>query len=377
MKVLVTNCTRNSGLTVMRALSAAGCNVSGADDRVFAFGLHSRSAVASYSPLPPENHPRFASALLALLDRSPPEVLIPTRGIEAACLARDAIAQKTRSLLPTYDAFETLNDKGRLLSRCAELGIAAPRRFELAEAREFLRVEEARVVVKPLRDIGGGVGVHFVSTPQALDEVHRAVQREHGDALITEYIPGPTDHLRAVHFLFDSASRLIAFFVLRKLRIWPADVGVTVAAVSTHEIEIVQSLLPLLKAIHWQGPADAELKIDARDGRIKLIEINPRFSGAIHFPIACGVNMPLLFCRAALGEQLPEAREPSYPAGLHYLDGTRWLSAALAEIKATKTERLALLKRIWRQELRPPRVPSVHALTDPAPLLGKLLMVKS
>jgi biotin carboxylase len=177
-----------------------------------------------------------------------------------------------------------------------------------------------------------------------------------------------------VHLLFDSASRLVAFFVLRKLRVWPPRVGVTVAAESTHETELVDLLLPLFRELRWQGPADAEFKIDARDGVPRILEINPRFSGAIQFPIACGVNLPVLYARAALGEQLDEARTPVYPPGMHYLDLTRWLAGVLTELRDPETDRRAALRHIWRRELARPRVPSVHSWTDLGAVAGKLLM---
>jgi carbamoylphosphate synthase large subunit len=373
MKALITNCTRNSGLAAMRALATAGWSALGADDRVLPLGLRSRHAAASYECLPAARDPRYAEALLALLDRVRPDVLIPTRGIEAACRIREEIRKRTCSLLPSPEAFEVLNDKARLLERSSALGIPAPRAFEPDAAVRFLKEGRgASVVVRPRRDVGGGEGVRFVADAEALAGIHERVAAEHGAAVITEYVPGRTDSLRAVHLLFDASSRLIAFFVLRKLRIHPPGVGVTVAAVSTHEIGLVEMLLPLFRQIGWQGPADAELKIDERDGEAKVIEINPRFSGAIHFPIGCGVNLPLLYCRAAAGERLEEASRPAYRDGMHYVDFGRWLAGVAAELWDGQGGRTAILRRA-RDELRGPRVRSVHELTDLAPLLGKLL----
>jgi predicted ATP-grasp superfamily ATP-dependent carboligase len=375
MKALVTHCTRNAGLTAMRALTRAGWSVLGADDRLFAFGLHSRCAAAPYALLPAEGDPNFAEALLGLLERTRPDVLIATRGVEAACQARSAVALKTRSLLPPPEAFEILNDKARLLEHCAALGIPAPRVFERDEAEDYLTNSPgAQVVVKPCRDVGGGQGVHFVADAGRLSDVYGSVVAAHGAAVITEYVPGPTGNLRCAQLLFDSASRLIAFFVLRKLRIWPPRVGVTATGDSTHETELVERLIPLFRNLGWQGPADVDLKIDSRDGEAKLIEINPRFSGAIHFPIACGVNMPLLFCRAALGECLEEVRGPAYKAGVRYLDTGRWLAAVAAELREPRCRRTAILEHAW-EELRGPRVGSIYEVTDPAPILAKLLLM--
>ena len=359
----------------MRSLARAGWTVQGVDDRVFPLGLRSRSVAEGYASLPEHDDPGFPGALLALLDRARPDVLIPSRGVEAICRIRDAVVERTASLLPPFDAFEVINDKARLLDRCATLGIAGPRVYSLEEAGRFLAdTPGARVVVKPQRDVGGGCDVHFVEDRAALATICNGVAARHGGALITDYIPGPTESLRAVHLLFDSASRLIAFFVLRKLRVWPSRVGVTVAAESTHETALVEQLLPLFHDLKWQGSADAEIKIDSRDGVPRILEINPRFSGAIHFPIACGVNLPVLYCRAALGERLDEVNAPSYRAGVHYLDGARWIAGVIGELREPGANRSAVVRRVWTDEMARPRVPSLHTLSDPGPIVGKLLM---
>jgi hypothetical protein len=57
------------------------------------------------------------------------------------------------------------------------------------------------------------------------------------------------------------------------------------------------------------------------------------FPGALIFPIACGVSMPMLYCRAALGERLQEASPPVYPAGTHYLGAGRCLAGVFAELR--------------------------------------------
>ncbi|MGZ8463396.1 MAG: carboxylate--amine ligase [Candidatus Deferrimicrobiaceae bacterium] len=375
MKVLVTNCTRNSGLTAMRALANAGWDVLGADDRLLPLGLHSRYSAVAYERLPAEDDPAFAPALLDLLDKVHPDVLIPTRGIGAACGVREEIGRRTRCLLPSPEAFEGLMDKKRLFERCGALGIPVPASFSLAEALRFLKEDpSAMVVVKPRRDVGGGRGVHFVSDPSGLPSIYEGVVAGHGAAVITDFVPGPTENLRAAHLLFDSESRLVAFFVLRKSRIWPPRVGITVGAQSTHETALVKRLLPLFRDLGWQGPADAELKFDPRDGEAKVLEINPRFSGAIHFPIECGVNMPLLFCRAALGERLEEATRPAYPSGMRYLDLGRWVAGVAAEMREPSAGVPATLRRAWG-EFHGRRVESIYEFRDPAPILGKLLMM--
>ena len=359
---------------MIRALSDAGYEVLGADDRRSPFGLRSRYVARAYLQLPDQMGPEFAPALLRAIEQSRPDVVIPTRGVEAAVPARQAILEKTRALLPTGDAFEAVNDKARLLARCEAMRIPIPRRYDAQEAAHVLASRRAScVVVKPRIDVGGGQGVHFVTDPDEIGGVCAAVSRTYGGSIVTEFVPGPVENLVALHLLFDDDSRLIGCFSLRKLRIWPPHVGVTVAAVSTHETDLVERFRPLFEELRWRGPAEVELKVDERDGVAKLLEINPRFSGAIHFPISCGVNLPVLLCRAALGERLAEVRGTEYDAGVRYIDTGRWASAVAAELRAARHSRRAVLTRALH-EWRGRRAPPVHSLSDPAPILAKICL---
>jgi biotin carboxylase len=369
VKVLVTNCTRNSGLAVMRDVAAGGWEAYGADDRAPPLGLHSRSAAAPYALLPDENAPGFTAALLRLLRMQRPDVLVPTRGIEAACRNAAAVRAETATLLPPVAAFETLNDKGALLDLCERHGFGTPRRYDLPQARECLaRGVEKGIVVKPRRDVGGGEDVWFVHAVAELEAAYARVARRAGGALISELIPGDTSCILALHLLFDAHSRLIAHFAMRKLRIWPLQRGVTACSVSVHVPDLLAAVLPLLQELRWQGPVDVEVKIDPRDGRARMLEINPRFSGAIGFPIGCGIEMGRLFCRAALGETVPEQPVDAYAAGVTNLDGVRWLKAALAQRREPGN-----LARGWA-EIRRQRVHGELHFSDPGAWLGKLLL---
>ena len=55
--------------------------------------------------------------------------------------------------------------------------------------------------------------------------------------------------------------------------------------------------IALLQRIGWQGMASAEYKLDPRDGRYRLMEINGRCFLINGLPTRCGVNYPLLAWR--------------------------------------------------------------------------------
>lgn len=372
MKVLVTNCTRNAGLSVIRALADKGCAVIGADYRRLPFGLRSRFS-QSYELIPEEHAPDFADSLLDLVRRIRPEVLIPLGGSMAVCERQADFATETRCLLPSFDAYSIVNDKSRLTDYCAPLGISMPAMFSLAEAQDILAQQSGGgcLVVKPRNDAGGGAGVRFVESCEALRSAIAHVESNYGKALITEYIPGKVTSHRAVQLLFDQRSKLNAYFVIKKLRQWPPGKGISVAAISVNEPELVRSLIPLFESLRWQGPADAEFIFDAERKKYQLIEINPRFSGAVGFAFHCGVDFPWHLCQLACGEQISSQEPDAYRIGQKYITPASFVRSTWHELRsAVSTNALASA----RDDYRGPRVNSVYQWSDPLPTIGKALV---
>jgi len=375
VKVLVTNCTRNSGLSVIRALAGKGCEVIGADYRRLPFGLRSRYS-QSYEIVPDEHAPDFADSLLHLVRRIQPDILIPLGGSMAVCERQAEFVTGTQCLLPRFDAYAIVNDKKQLTKYCAPLGISMPEMFSVDEAQDFLARQSGSassrcLVVKPRKDAGGGAGVHFVRSREALRSAISNVESNFGKVLVTEYIPGRVTSQRAVQLLFDQNSKLISYFVLKKLRQWPAGRGISAAAISVNEPELVRSLIPLLESLRWQGPADAEFIFDAASKKYKLIEINPRFSGAIGFAFHCGVDFSWDYCRLAHGEQLRLQAPDSYRIGQKYITPASFVRSTWHELfSAESTGALASA----RTDFRGPRVASVYQWSDPLPTVGKALL---
>jgi predicted ATP-grasp superfamily ATP-dependent carboligase len=86
----------------------------------------------------------------------------------------------------------------------------------------------------------------------------------------------------------------------------------------TEGSDLTALALRLLQPLGWHGPAEVEFKIDERDGRPKLMEVNTRFWGSIGLSIRAGLDIPCMACRLALGEHVEPVTE--YAVGLRY----RW-----------------------------------------------------
>ncbi len=117
--------------------------------------------------------------------------------------------------------------------------------------------------------------------------------------------------------------------------------------------EVVDAALQLLRAFGYHGLSQVEFKRDARDGRYKLMEINPRLWQWHGLATACGVDLPRIAYADLTGDTPPEAHMDG--------DGKRWA--------------ITLLPGERPAPQRPPYVDAVFAVDDPKPALVHLARV--
>lgn len=77
----------------------------------------------------------------------------------------------------------------------------------------------------------------------------------------------------------------------------------------------------LLEELEWHGPAMVEFKRDPRDGRFRLVEVDPRFWGSLALPVAAGVDFPYRYYRLARGDVDPTPPDYETDVGCHVLVG--------------------------------------------------------
>ena len=110
-----------------------------------------------------------------------------------------------------------------------------------------------------------------------------------------EIIPGGPDHLYTVGAYSNRDGRVLRSYTGRKLTQFPYDHGsVSVAESLSLPSEVVDKAEALLNEGRIPGITQVELKLDARDGRFKLIEINDRGWFWVKLAAYSGVNLPLM-----------------------------------------------------------------------------------
>jgi predicted ATP-grasp superfamily ATP-dependent carboligase len=358
-------------LACVRALGRAGvgCTV-GETTRLAtaAFSRYCRRRVVYPSPvLRPQ---AFLAFMRGMLRRRCYRLLLPMEDDTVALLARHRDELARHTFLPVVDHATLMRArrKDRVLGIAARLGIPVPRTWCVTDLEELEALKAGLpypLVIKP-RIGSGALGVTYVNQPEALVAGYRRVHRRFAYPMIQERIPAAGAGFGA-SFLLDAAGRVKASFVHKRLREYPVGGGASTLRESVRHDELRDMGETLLKALNWFGVAMVEFKFDVRDGRPKLMEVNPRFWGSLALAVASGVNFPHLLYRMARGEQF--ASVETYRVGQR----ARWLLPGDLLHFIQRRDRRGLLPEFCSFRDRR-TVYDIVSRSDPLPAMGRMLM---
>jgi predicted ATP-grasp superfamily ATP-dependent carboligase len=152
----------------------------------------------------------------------------------------------------------------------------------------------------------------------------------------------------------------IASLTARRTRQYPIDFGYSSSFVETLDVpEIVAPSRRLLAAIRYTGLVEVEYKRDARDGRYKLLDINPRLWTWSPLGGRAGVDFPYLLWQMMVGRSVPEQTGRI---------GVRWIRMC-TDVPAAIHEMLRGRMSLWTylRSLRGPVKFALMAADDPLP----------
>ncbi len=292
VNVLVTGAGGPAGVAVIRSLLRRDdLTVYAADMDGWASGLYLVPA-AQRRLVPPGADPGFVPALTEMVAADQLDLIISTVDVELLTLAdrREALSPATLAA-PCTDTLNFALDKLSLARQCASTGLVP--RTELA-GPEALAVEwEFPVFAKPRRGAGSR-GIRIVPDQAAL-----AALPSDEDLIVQEFLPGEE---YSVDVISDATQRVIAAVPRTRTRV---DSGVSIAGRTVRDPELEEAATRIAQAIGLTGVANVQLRRN-RAGRAVLLEVNPRFPGALPLTIAAGVDIPSLVVDLFLGNPLPE-----------------------------------------------------------------------
>jgi D-aspartate ligase len=330
-----------NGLAAIRSLGRAGVRVLAVDHRPSALGFRSKYAERFLSPDPFTDEHGFVNVLRALGE----VVVFPTHDDSLNAIARYADDLQVLTPFPDWELLERLQSKRAQLEQAVDAGVDIP----------ALDPGTFPVVVKPDNPVEfkRRYRRQAFRCGNAAELEDALAKTEEFGAIVQELVPGGDDALYTVGSYLDRNGVPLGVFCGRKLRQTPPGIGTCRVGEAVWVQEVVDSALTLLRAFGYTGISQVEFKRDPRDGRYKLMEINPRLWQWHGLASACGVDLPRIAYADLVGEPPP----PAHMNGT----GKRWAITLLPG------ERPALQ--------RPPYVDAVFAVDDPKPALVHLARV--
>jgi D-aspartate ligase len=302
-------------------------------------------------------------------------VVLPCSDEGVELVARNRAALTERGLVPIEaDDRKMLDvlDKERTHELAIEADVPVPRTMTVKNWDELTRAAGEigfPAALKPLqahkfRRLFTQKG--FVAERRSdLEEFFRMSEAAGVDMLVTEMVPGP-DQYHSFYTYLDERGEPLFTFTKRKLRQYPITFGAGVYHVMDWNEEVAELGLRFCQRSGLHGLLNVEFKRDARDGRLRMIECNHRFTASTALHLKAGLDVPLFTYNRLIGVAGP-------PLGWPYKEGIA-LWYPRADFRAFRAYRRAgqmTTAQYLRSLLRRQHF-SLASLRDPGPLLVAL-----
>jgi len=295
-------------------------------------------------------------------------VLFSTNDNAVGLVARHhtSLAQQFRVTTPPWEVLRPLCDKWLLYQLAEGLDIDQPSTICPRDRDELAKLNcTFPVIVKPT--------IREAENPLTTAKAWRVDDRDSllarydeacalmspNQIMIQELMPGGGESQFSYGALCLDGHPL-ASVTARETRQFPTDFGRFSTHVETvEERGVIEPAIRLLAAVRYSGLVEVEFKRDPRDGRFKVLDVNPRVWGWHTLSKRCGVDIPHLLWLLLRGESFSQ---------LHGRAGQRWMhmsSDMSVAIREILSGRLSL--RDYARSLRRPLESAIFAWDDPLP----------
>ena len=284
LPVLVLGAAEHGSLGIIRTLGRTGVPVFAVDGTPRGPASYSRYCIHTFSWDLVHNTEEATVKKLCEIGRwfSRPVILIPTWDEIVLLVERNQDELRRYFIFPKMPLglIATLSNKFEMSSNAERLGVPAPRTEFLQSEADVARLSRAAwfpCVIK--RNCGnernGTPKARVVHNAQQLEEAYR-VMREPGmpNLIVQELLSSEDAWVFAGYF--DGSSRCLAGYTGRKLRQTPAHLGMMSLGVCMENSEIQDYARRLLSAVGYTGMVDIDFCRDPRDGKYKILDVNPR-----------------------------------------------------------------------------------------------------
>ena len=253
------------------------------------------------------------------------DVVFPGSDAESIQISKNyqkLVSQKIVCPVCSYDTIKIITNKAKMLSYLKENGVSVPDFFVPKNLSEFKKAIKALGYPKnpvcfkhsKLVKSGGSKGFRVLrdknniqkiilnQKPSSLeidfDSSQRLFQKPKLNLIVSEFLPGEEYSV----YILAKNGKMIHCIPLLRQRI---EQGFAFEAKVVKNKKISDICKTIVKVLNFDHLINIQLK-KSKNGKLKLVEINPRIAGAISLPVAAGVNLPYFALKQVLDENLPK-----------------------------------------------------------------------
>lgn len=316
----------------------------------------------------------FYKTLINFLSKNHVDITIGVSDFSAEILSKNKneIESYTKILIPDYSIFSRVVNKLTLMEYCMKHDIPCPQTYNINESNlgELAKKIKFPVIIKPIRGVGA-LGIVRCESSNELMEKYRKITSKYGSLLVQEFIPQKNGMQYQAEAFLDKEGKMRACVVIDKPRFFPVNGGTSSVNSTIHHSEILFNTKKILEGLKWVGAADVDYILDPRDGKAKVLEINPRVTAGIKIAFAAGVDFSDLYLKTL--QNTPHSAINDYKVGVYcrnlFLEIMWWLYSS----KEMKKNTPFPFFKLFGSNV----VEQTFSIDDPLPMLGFLLnMIK-
>jgi predicted ATP-grasp superfamily ATP-dependent carboligase len=308
VKIIVTDADTRLALYVIRSLGRRGYYITALNnkkDSGTVLGFFSKYTKNKASLIGNNKTEKLKELIELCKDH---DIIIPisTRSISFINKHKNLLKKHIKFLIPDSAPFKIASDKYLTKKIALKNKIFTPKIYEISKNELNKKIKDINfpVVIKfkdEKRNIYWRPQDRYVIVYNKKEFIKKFNEfNKIGKILVEEYISGQGYGFSA---LFDEKSELKAFFCHKRLREYPVTGGPSTFCQSIKDKKLVKLGEKILKDLNWKGVAMVEFKLDNKDNKFKLLEINPRFWGSLPLAIVSGVDFPNLIVDSILNKK--------------------------------------------------------------------------
>ena len=298
-------------------------------------------------------------------------ILIPTWDELAVFVAEYYSNLKPRFVYPRQSGqlARSLCSKKEMTALARQFGVPTPEVAFPRSLEDVLHYTETARFPVMLKGIDGnllkertGKKMAIVYSPRQLREMYSALESpDEPNLMLQEYIPGGDDSIWMFNGYFNASSECLVGFTGRKLRQTPIHTGMTSLGICLRNDVVEKTTKDFMQALGYKGILDIGYRYDARDGKYKVLDVNPRIGATFRLFLAGnGMDVARALYLDLTGQKVPPSRQR---------EGRKWFVELDLKSCLDYHREGNLTLRQWLRSLRGIEEAGYFAWDDLAPFL--------